>query len=95
MMQWSFQRRAAPFPTYASGARFADRAKLRLPAISLNKSGVTRRLCRHNGLRRRWSGPLRSEGVRSLQRHARSQVHLQGMTGSLRRRGRRFALTAG
>ena len=30
--------------------------------ISLNKSGVTCRLSRHNGLRRRWSGPLRSRG---------------------------------
>ena len=63
--------------------------------ISLNKSGVTCRLCRHNGLRRRWSVPLRSEGVRSLQRRARSQVRPQGMTGSPRRHGRRFALTAG
>ena len=62
--------------------------------ISLSKSCVIRRLRRHNGLRRRWSAPLRSEGVRYLQRHVRNQVHLQGMTGSLRRRGRRFAFTA-
>ena len=32
-MQWSFQRRAAPFPTHASGASFADRPKLRLSAV--------------------------------------------------------------
>ena len=43
LMQWSFQRRAAPFPTHASGES------------------------RRSGPRRRWSGPLRSEGV-----------HLQG-----------------
>ena len=32
-MKQSFQRRAAPFSTYASGACFSDRAKLRLPAV--------------------------------------------------------------
>ena len=32
-LQWSLQRRAAPFPACASGAGFADRAKLRLPAV--------------------------------------------------------------
>ena len=32
-MQWSFQRLAAPFHTHASGASFADRAKLRLSAV--------------------------------------------------------------
>ena len=32
-LQWSLQRRAAQFPVYASGAGFADRAKLRLPAV--------------------------------------------------------------
>ena len=32
-LQWSLQRRAAPLPSYASRASFADMAKLRLPSV--------------------------------------------------------------
>ena len=84
-MQWFFQRRAAPFSTHASGASFADRAKLRLSAV---RDFIEQEWCNTPPMPPQWTPqtmerPLRSEGVRSLQRHVRNQVHLQGMTGSL------------
>ena len=67
-MQWSFQRRAAPFSTHASGASFADRANLRLSAV---RDFIEQEWCH--------TPPMPPQGLwrRSLQRHVRKQVHLQ------------------
>ena len=62
-MQWSFQRRhLSPFTPLVHVLQIERSCGCQRFVISLSKSGVIRRQCRHNGLQRRWSGPLRSEG---------------------------------
>ena len=51
-MQWSFRRRAAPFPTHASGSSFADRAKLWLSAA---RDFIEQEWCNTPPMRPQWT----------------------------------------